>query len=198
MSATPSSTSRRDRSRVDPVRRHWAYDPSRSTCIPINSMCTTVSLYKDQFSSATRKGMYVGDEGGKKLKMALACLLDQDGLLRREPDIVSPVYWLQSRDAVTELLYGFEWLTIQGTRAPFITIFAMKCIPERFGRQCGARNGPLPEDTQLHFYTTTRNRYHHVRAYCCSTILSLEQGQSQGAQLRRAIDFSKRNGIFSG
>jgi hypothetical protein len=90
--------------------------------------------------------MYVGDEGGKKLKMALACLLDQDGLLRREPDIVSPVYWLQSRDAVTELLYGFEWLTIQGTRAPFITIFAMKCIPERFGRQCAARNGPLPED----------------------------------------------------
>ena len=93
---------------------------------------------------------------------------------------------------------GFECLTIQGTRAPFITIFAMKCIPERFGRQCAARNGPFPEDTLLHFYTTTSNRYHHVRACCCSPILSLEQGQSQGAQLRRAIDFSKRNGIFSG
>jgi pimeloyl-ACP methyl ester carboxylesterase len=28
------------------------YDPSKPTCVLINSMCTTVSLYRDQFSDA--------------------------------------------------------------------------------------------------------------------------------------------------
>ncbi|KAH6631345.1 Alpha/Beta hydrolase protein [Chaetomium tenue] len=35
------------------------------------------------FWTETLKGVYTGDEGRKKLKMALACLLDRDGLCRR-------------------------------------------------------------------------------------------------------------------
>ena len=49
------------------------------------------------FWSETLKDVYKGDEGRKKLKMALACLLDRDGLLRRVRDIPCPVRWLQVR-----------------------------------------------------------------------------------------------------
>ncbi|KAK3906047.1 Dihydrolipoyllysine-residue acetyltransferase component of acetoin cleaving system [Staphylotrichum tortipilum] len=47
------------------------------------------------FWTETVKTVYTGDEGRKKLKMALACLLDRDGLLRRVRDIVCPIRWLQ-------------------------------------------------------------------------------------------------------
>jgi microsomal epoxide hydrolase len=48
-----------------------------------------------QFWVDTCKSTYSGDEGRKKLKMALGCLLDRDGLLRRLRDVTCPVYWLQ-------------------------------------------------------------------------------------------------------
>lgn len=52
-----------------------------------------------QFWIGTLKDVYKGDEGRRKLKMALACLLDRDGLCRRVRDITCPVYWLQVRPA---------------------------------------------------------------------------------------------------
>jgi hypothetical protein len=48
-----------------------------------------------QFWTGTLKSVYTGDEGRKKLKVALACLLERDGLLLRVRDVVCPVYWLQ-------------------------------------------------------------------------------------------------------
>jgi microsomal epoxide hydrolase len=48
-----------------------------------------------QFWTDTLKNVYRGDEGRTKLKMALGCLLDRDGLVRRVRDITCPVYWLQ-------------------------------------------------------------------------------------------------------
>ncbi|KAK1756345.1 Dihydrolipoyllysine-residue acetyltransferase component of acetoin cleaving system [Echria macrotheca] len=51
-----------------------------------------------QFWTETLKMVYRGDEGRKKLKMALACLLDRDGLLLRVRDVVCPVYWLQGSE----------------------------------------------------------------------------------------------------
>ena len=48
-----------------------------------------------EFWHNTLKDVYKGDEGRKKLKMALGCLLDRDGLMRRVRDITCPVYWLQ-------------------------------------------------------------------------------------------------------
>ncbi|KAL2128987.1 hypothetical protein VTI74DRAFT_8375 [Chaetomium olivicolor] len=51
-----------------------------------------------QYWTEVLKGVYRGDEGRKKLKMALACLLDRDGLLRRIRDVKCPVYWLQGTD----------------------------------------------------------------------------------------------------
>ena len=50
-----------------------------------------------QFWTDTLKSVYKGDEGRKKAKMALGCLLERDGLLLRLRDIICPVYWLQVR-----------------------------------------------------------------------------------------------------
>jgi microsomal epoxide hydrolase len=50
------------------------------------------------FWTETLKSVYKGDEGRRKLKMALANLLDRDGLLRRVRDIKCPVVWLQVCD----------------------------------------------------------------------------------------------------
>lgn len=47
------------------------------------------------FWTETLKGIYRGDEGRKKLKMALANLMERDGLLLRLRDITCPVVWLQ-------------------------------------------------------------------------------------------------------
>lgn len=43
----------------------------------------------------TLKQVYTGDEGRKKVRMALMCLLTRDGLLLRLKDVRCPVYWLQ-------------------------------------------------------------------------------------------------------
>jgi hypothetical protein len=47
--------------------------------------------------------VYSGEEGRKKLRMALLNLLERDGLLSRLRDIKCPVYWLQ-------VSYRFETL----------------------------------------------------------------------------------------
>lgn len=49
------------------------------------------------FWDETLKTVYRGDEGRRKLRMALACLLERDGLLFRLRDIKCPVHWLQVR-----------------------------------------------------------------------------------------------------
>ncbi|KAK3381790.1 Alpha/Beta hydrolase protein [Podospora didyma] len=50
------------------------------------------------FWTQTLKAVYKGDEGRKKVKVALACLLERDGLLLRIRDITCPVYWLQGTE----------------------------------------------------------------------------------------------------
>ncbi|KAK0667694.1 putative Alpha/beta hydrolase [Cercophora samala] len=47
------------------------------------------------FWDETLKQVYVGDEGRKKVRMALTNLLERDGLLLRLRNIKCPVYWLQ-------------------------------------------------------------------------------------------------------
>lgn len=41
------------------------------------------------------KDVYKGDQGRKKVRMAVLCLVTRDGLLSRLGDIRCPVYWLQ-------------------------------------------------------------------------------------------------------
>ncbi|KAE8145012.1 Alpha/Beta hydrolase protein [Aspergillus avenaceus] len=53
---------------------------------------------RSEFWTTTLKEVYKGDEGRKKVRMALACLLSRDGLLLRLGDIKCPVYWLQGTD----------------------------------------------------------------------------------------------------
>ncbi|KAK3990695.1 Alpha/Beta hydrolase protein [Cladorrhinum sp. PSN332] len=54
-----------------------------------------------KFWDETLKDVYKGDEGRKKVRMALICLLERDGLLLRLGDVKCPVYWLQgSHDPV--------------------------------------------------------------------------------------------------
>ena len=43
----------------------------------------------------TLKDVYKGDEGRKKARMAVICLLERDGLLLRLQDIKCPIVWLQ-------------------------------------------------------------------------------------------------------
>ncbi|KFG82001.1 putative alpha/beta hydrolase [Metarhizium anisopliae] len=47
------------------------------------------------FWDETLKKVYSGDEGRRKLRMALVCLLERDGLLFRLRDVKCPVHWLQ-------------------------------------------------------------------------------------------------------
>ncbi|KAM7196793.1 Alpha/Beta hydrolase fold [Rhypophila sp. PSN 637] len=48
-----------------------------------------------EFWKKTVKDVYRGDAGRMKLRMALICLLERDGLLFRVGDVRCPVYWLQ-------------------------------------------------------------------------------------------------------
>lgn len=47
------------------------------------------------FWTKTLKEVYKGDEGRKKARMAVICLLSRDSLLLRLGAITSPVHWLQ-------------------------------------------------------------------------------------------------------
>lgn len=49
------------------------------------------------FWNQTLKEVYSGDEGQKKLRMALTNLMERDSLLCRLRDVRCPVYWLQVR-----------------------------------------------------------------------------------------------------
>ncbi|KAJ5698600.1 hypothetical protein N7462_000605 [Penicillium macrosclerotiorum] len=55
---------------------------------------------KSAFWTQTLKEVYKGDEGRKKVRMALNCLLERDGLLLRIGDIKCPVHWLQGTEDV--------------------------------------------------------------------------------------------------
>ncbi|KAK1144607.1 hypothetical protein N8T08_004910 [Aspergillus melleus] len=51
-----------------------------------------------EFWTKTLKEVYKGDEGRRKARMAVLCLLERDGLLLRLRDIQCPVYWLQGTE----------------------------------------------------------------------------------------------------
>ncbi|QGA20317.1 hypothetical protein EYB26_008019 [Talaromyces marneffei] len=51
-----------------------------------------------EFWTKNFKDTYKGDESRKKVRMALICLLERDGLLLRVKDIACPVHWLQGTD----------------------------------------------------------------------------------------------------
>lgn len=71
-----------------------------------------------QFWKDTLKQVYRGDEGRKKLKMALGCLLDRDGLLRRIRDVKCPVYWLQVCCAATIIIFQGVVMELTHCREP--------------------------------------------------------------------------------
>lgn len=48
-----------------------------------------------EFWTKTLREVYKGDEGRRKARMAVLCLLERDGLLLRLRDVKCPVYWLQ-------------------------------------------------------------------------------------------------------
>lgn len=51
-----------------------------------------------RFWTAVLKEVYAGDEGRRKLRMAVMCLLSRDSLLVRLGDVKCPVYWLQGTE----------------------------------------------------------------------------------------------------
>ena len=54
----------------------------------------TVSAETLAFWDETVKEVYSGEEGRRRLRMAVICLLERDGLLLRLRDVKCPVYWL--------------------------------------------------------------------------------------------------------
>lgn len=64
---------------------------------------STVSKETLSFWDDTLKEVYRGDDGRKKLRMALINLLERDGLLSRLQDIKCPVYWLHVSDPFQSL-----------------------------------------------------------------------------------------------
>ncbi|KAG5927995.1 hypothetical protein E4U42_001472 [Claviceps africana] len=57
-----------------------------------------VSSETISFWDSVLKAVYCGDKGRRKLRMALACLVERDGILFRLRDIKCPVYWLQGSE----------------------------------------------------------------------------------------------------
>lgn len=53
-----------------------------------------------EFWQNTVRKVYTGDEARRKLRMALICLLERDGLLLRLRDVQCPVHWLQGSEDV--------------------------------------------------------------------------------------------------
>lgn len=48
-----------------------------------------------EFWKTTVRDVYRGDEGRRKCRMAVVCLVSRDGILLRLGDVKCPVYWLQ-------------------------------------------------------------------------------------------------------
>jgi microsomal epoxide hydrolase len=51
-----------------------------------------------EFWTQTLKETYAGDEGRRKARMAVLCLLSRDSLTLRLADLTCPVYWLQGTE----------------------------------------------------------------------------------------------------
>lgn len=51
-----------------------------------------------EFWTSILKDVYAGDEGRRKARMAVICLLGRDGLGERLGDVKCPVYWLQGTE----------------------------------------------------------------------------------------------------
>jgi hypothetical protein len=67
-----------------------------------------------QFWYDTWRTLYSGDEGRKKARSAVSCLVERDGLLPRLPDVKCPVHWLHVSFARLVLSY-FAGKTCPGT-----------------------------------------------------------------------------------
>lgn len=92
----------------------------------------TVTQETLSFWDATLKEVYSGDEGRKKLRMALANLMERDGLLCRLRDITVPVTWLQVR----HVLPLFEKI-LTASRAPRTPFLEKSCQLNRL--RCSRR-----------------------------------------------------------
>lgn len=55
---------------------------------------------EEEFWKKTVAEVYKGDEGRRKARGALACLLERDGLMLRIQDVKCPVHWLQGTEDV--------------------------------------------------------------------------------------------------
>lgn len=58
---------------------------------------TSATEADSAFWTKTLREVYSGSEGLKKLRVAVMCLAERDGLLFRVRDVKCPVHWLQVR-----------------------------------------------------------------------------------------------------
>lgn len=72
-----------------------------------------------EFWKKTVKDVYKGDEGRRKARMAVICLLERDGLLLRLGDIKCPVYWMQVSLEAGSICILLSFLYMHTTRPYF-------------------------------------------------------------------------------
>lgn len=105
----------------------------------------TVGYWKDVL-----KEVYKGDEGRKKVRMALMCLLTRDGLVLRLGDVQCPVYWFQVSlfprhigEVVAMVRFGSVWLGVGLIRT---TVLRARKIPlsRRRWQASRSRSSPGP------------------------------------------------------
>jgi hypothetical protein len=76
------------------------------------------------FWDQTLKDVYSGDEGRRKLRMSIICLLERDGLMLRVRDVKCPVYWLQV--SLSDGNHARVWGPLTCNRASKIPFLARK------------------------------------------------------------------------
>ncbi|KAF9886705.1 hypothetical protein FE257_011219 [Aspergillus nanangensis] len=92
---------------LTPFAEKWTSPSATPDFVVDDAWCGMVATFgfgahataeSTEFWSNTLREVYREDEGRKKVRMAVICLLERDGLLLRLGDIQCPVYWLQGTD----------------------------------------------------------------------------------------------------
>ncbi|KAF3032928.1 hypothetical protein E8E12_004421 [Didymella heteroderae] len=92
---------------LDPFAQRWASATSTPDFEIDDQWCGMVASFgfgshatneSTAFWTKTLKETYVGNEGRKKARMAVLCLMSRDSLSLRLGDITCPVYWLQGTE----------------------------------------------------------------------------------------------------
>ncbi|KAF7555319.1 hypothetical protein G7046_g6588 [Stylonectria norvegica] len=94
---------------LEPFHTKWTTDSATPDFVVDDDWCGAVvgigfaqatTPEMTEYWTKTLKEIYKGDEGRKKVRMAVIALVTRDGLLLRLSDVKCPVYWLQGTEDI--------------------------------------------------------------------------------------------------